>query len=247
MQCAANERVVGRWCPRRSNAARTYVCVDACKIVGTRARSLARAPTVNEMNQDVVSMRKNASVTTRRPRALLIIDGGYFHKGQRSLGFDLDVASLIRFVENRLNVSCVDMYYYDSTTSGADTSRDAFHRALRRLQIRVELRPLKSMAVHCPNRRCKHARLPIKRRVQAGVDVAIATKILTEACENRFDALVLLAGDGDFADAVRYVKENRRRRVHVVGFRESISNRLAPYAEREHGVLCLNDFVAPEE
>lgn len=162
------------------------------------------------------------------------------------MGCDLDVGSLIRFVENRLGVTCTNMYYFDSTTPETADGRAPFYRALRRLQVRVELRPVKSMQVHCPNRQCKYARQAIQRRVQAGVDVAIVTKILTMACENQFDVLVLLAGDGDFTDAVKYVKENRHKRVYVIGFRGTISNRLAPYAER-NGVLCLNDFLAPED
>lgn len=47
---------------------------------------------------------------------------------------------------------------------------------------------------------CVHsnASRPIYREVQAGVDVAIATKILTLAIEGQLDRVVLLAGDGDF-------------------------------------------------
>ena len=43
-----------------------------------------------------------------------------------------------------------------------------------------------------------NASRPIYREVQAGVDVAIATKILTLAIEGQLDRVVLLAGDGDF-------------------------------------------------
>ena len=41
---------------------------------------------------------------------------------------------------------------------------------------------------------------------QAGVDVAIATKILTLVCEDQLDTLILIAGDGDFLDALKVSK-----------------------------------------
>lgn len=172
-------------------------------------------------------------------RMLLIIDGGYFQKGQQEHGMDLDIESLLAFVQRLTGSTIEHAYYYDSAPH--DT---AFHRALRRLQIRVESRPLKTLPVRCPNARCAYSRQPIERTVQAGVDVAIATKVLTMACEDQYDTLVLLAGDGDFADAVQYLKERRRKRVVVCGFSNSISNRLVPYAERG-GVVALDRFLAP--
>lgn len=94
--------------------------------------------------------------------------------------------------------------------------------------------------VHSANAKSSRA---IRREVQAGVDVAIATKILTLACENRLDGVVLLAGDGDFVDAVKYVKETLNKKVFVVGFKDSLSARLMPYAESPNGVVILDDFV----
>lgn len=96
---------------------------------------------------------------------------------------------------------------------------------------------------HCAHSANGKSSRAIRREVQAGVDVAIATKILTLACENRLDAVVLLAGDGDFVDAVKYVKETLNKKVFVVGFKDSLSARLMPYAESPNGVVILDDFV----
>jgi hypothetical protein len=117
-------------------------------------------------------------------------------------------------------------------------------------QIRTEIRPLKNMNVLCRERNCncvhsangKTGRA-IRREVQAGVDVAIATKILTLACENRLDCVVLLAGDGDFVDAVKYVKETLHKKVFVVAFKDSLSARLMPYAETPNGIIVLDDYA----
>lgn len=96
---------------------------------------------------------------------------------------------------------------------------------------------------HCAHSANGKSSRAIRREVQAGVDVAIATKILTLACENRLDGVVLLAGDGDFVDAVKYVKETLNKKVFVVGFKDSLSARLMPYAESPNGVVILDDFV----
>jgi uncharacterized LabA/DUF88 family protein len=187
-------------------------------------------------------MSDSASTDARpKNRMLLLIDGAYFHKGQQTFDMDLDIESLLKFVQ-RLSGSTIEhAYYYDSAPE-----ETPLHRALRRMQIRVESRSLKTLAVRCPNGRCAYSRQPIERTVQAGVDVAIATKILTMACENEYDTLVLVAGDGDFADAVQYVKERCRKRIFVCGFSGTISNRLAPFAERG-GVIALDRFLEPEE
>lgn len=203
----------------------------------TAATTTATTTSASAKKATIVSTER--SQQQRPDRLLLIIDGGYFQKGQQEHGMDLDIESLLAFVQRLTGSAIEHAYYYDSAPH--DT---AFHRALRRLQIRVESRPLKTLPVRCPNARCAYSRQPIERTVQAGVDVAIATKILTMACEDQYDTLVLLAGDGDFADAVQYVKERRRKRVVVCGFSNSISNRLLPYAERG-GVVALDRFLAP--
>jgi hypothetical protein len=54
--------------------------------------------------------------------------------------------------------------------------------------------------------------------VQAGVDVAIATKMLTLVCEGVLDVLFLVAGDGDFLEALKYIADTRHKKVYLAGF-----------------------------
>jgi uncharacterized LabA/DUF88 family protein len=58
----------------------------------------------------------------------------------------------------------------------------------------------------------------ITRLVQAGVDVAIATKMLTLVCEGVLDVLFLVAGDGDFLEALKYIADTRHKKVYLAGF-----------------------------
>jgi uncharacterized LabA/DUF88 family protein len=188
-------------------------------------------------------------------------------------GRRIDFARLLRFLVRTIGSEFTHRYWIDSARPDEDNNQflkvrekkkkkkrlfvsprrvfvRSFAQVLNSHQIRTEIRPLKNMNVLCRERNCNcvhsangRTGRAIRREVQAGVDVAIATKILTLACENRLDSVVLLAGDGDFVDAVKYVKETLHKKVFVVGFKDSLSARLMPYAETPHGVIVLDDFA----
>jgi uncharacterized LabA/DUF88 family protein len=63
----------------------------------------------------------------------------------------------------------------------------------------------------------------ISRDVQKGVDVGIATPILKLAAQGQYDRLVLAAGDGDFEDAIDYVKSELHKEVWIARFHDSVS------------------------
>ena len=99
------------------------------------------------------------------------------------------------------------MFWFDSLREN-DDSASRFITMLNAHQIRTEMRSVKTMAVVCRDEKCscahRNVRHAIHREVQAGVDVAIATKLLTLALEKQLDRLVLLAGDGDFVVSFRW-------------------------------------------
>ena len=100
--------------------------------------------------------------------------------------------------------------------------------------MRVRLHRLKTLHVECPG--C-HVR--IDREVQQGVDVAIATLIVKLSAQNRYDTVLLSAGDGDFEDAVKYVKEELHKEVWLAGFEGTVSADLQSYADE---VIWLNEL-----
>jgi uncharacterized LabA/DUF88 family protein len=86
----------------------------------------------------------------------------------------------------------------------------------------------------CPN--CGHQ---FERQVQKGVDVGIATLIIKLASQNVYDRLVLSAGDGDFEDAISYVKSDLHKEFWLNGAQASLSTDLQSYADH---VLWLDDI-----
>ena len=76
--------------------------------------------------------------------------------------------------------------------------------------------------------------------MQAGVDVAIATHILKLACQGQLDHLCLVAGDGDFAEAVKFLTEELHKQFWLVGYRPSMSQYLVEYCPRNQ-IIYLED------
>jgi len=78
------------------------------------------------------------------------------------------------------------------------------------------------MSVFCPNKGCRHSHFPINRKVQAEVDVAIATKSLSMAAKDEYDILIVITGDRDFKDCFSSVSSDFGKYVNIVGFANSM-------------------------
>jgi uncharacterized LabA/DUF88 family protein len=67
--------------------------------------------------------------------------------------------------------------------------------------------------------------------VQKGVDVGLAVFAIKEALRDRYNKLLLIAGDGDFLDLVHEIQQSGRT-VCVVGTPETISESLKEISDR---------------
>ena len=98
----------------------------------------------------------------------------------------------------------------------------------------VSLPRMKGLHPNCPN--CNHV---FDRQLQQGVDVAIATLVIKLAVANVYDRLILAAGDGDFEDAIRYVKSELHKEVWLCGSEQNLSSDLQSYSDN---VLWLENM-----
>src|SRR3546814_19239266 len=89
--------------------------------------------------------------------------------------------------------------------------------------------------MHTCGPKCSHQ---FDKQVQKGVDVAIATLVLKLAIQNKYERLVLCAGDGDFEDAIKYVTSECGKELVLCGFGPSLSADLKSYARN---VIFLED------
>ena len=165
-----------------------------------------------------------------------IIDGAYMMK---AAPWKFDFLKLKQQIEHECGGPLFESYFLNSTSNPPTDAQDSFHTWLklappRGPKMRVQLYALKDLHLTCPN--CDHH---FDRPVQKGVDVGIATLILKLAAQNQYERLVLAAGDGDFEDAISYVKSELHKEIWVCGFSDSVSADLQSYADR---VLWFDDW-----
>ncbi|MFI0403748.1 MAG: NYN domain-containing protein [Cyanobium sp.] len=162
-------------------------------------------------------------------KTVWIIDGAYLFNHGRTRPFDY--LKLKSELEHRNGGPIHEAYYLNSTRDPASDAQNGFHTWLKSApprgpKIRVQLYKLKDLHVSCP-----HCGTDFDREVQKGVDVGIATLIVKMAAQGAYDRLILCAGDGDFEDAISYVKSERLKEVWICGSQDNLSTDLQSYAD----------------
>ena len=171
-------------------------------------------------------------------KTVWIIDGAYLFSFGKSRPFDyLKLKDeLVRLNDGPIYES----YYLNSSSDPSNDAQNPFHTWLKSTEpkgpkLRVRLYRLKDLHSICPS--CNSQ---FDRQVQKGVDVGIATLIIKLAAQNVYDRLILSAGDGDFEDAISYVKSELRKEVWINGSNTNLSADLQSYSDN---VLWLEDML----
>jgi uncharacterized LabA/DUF88 family protein len=170
-------------------------------------------------------------------KTVWIIDAAYlFNHGK---GRPFDYLKLKNEIVRLNGGPIYESYYLNSTQDPATDGQNAFHTWIKTAapkgpKFRVQLYKLKNMHMTCPE--CGHQ---FDRQVQKGVDVGIATLIIKLGAQNVYDRLILSAGDGDFEDAISYVKSELHKEFWVSGSTANLSPDLQSYADN---VLWLEEM-----
>jgi uncharacterized LabA/DUF88 family protein len=170
-------------------------------------------------------------------RTVWIIDGAYLFNYGKAHPFDY-----LKLKDELIRIGghpIYESYYLNSTRDPATDQQNAFHTWLKSApprgpKIRVQLYRLKSFHQRCPA--CEHQ---FDREVQKGVDVGIATLLIKLAAQDVYDRLILSAGDGDFEDAISYVKSELHKEIWMCGSQASLSADLQSYADN---VVWMEDL-----
>jgi len=165
-----------------------------------------------------------------------IVDGAYLMKGAPG---KFDYVKLKESIIKINGCGLYEAYYLNSTPNPATDQQDSFHSWLKLAEpkgpkMRVLLYKLKDMNCVCPS--CGHN---FSRQVQKGVDVSIATLLIKLAALNKYDRVILSAGDGDFESAIEYIKDDLKKEFWLTGFDNSVSADLQSYADK---IIWLNDI-----
>jgi uncharacterized LabA/DUF88 family protein len=142
-----------------------------------------------------------------------------------------DYLKLKSALEKKNGQAFFESYYLNSTPNPPTDAQDAFHTWIKFSppkgpKMRVQLYKLKDLHSECP--KCHNE---FDRKVQKGVDVGIATLVIKLAVQKKYDRLLLSAGDGDFEDAIQYVKDEFQKQIWLAGFKDSVSADLQSYSD----------------
>lgn len=171
-------------------------------------------------------------------RTVWIIDGAYLFNFGKSSPFDY--LKLKKELTRENGGPIAGSYYLNATSDPSADAQSPFHIWLKSAppkgpKLRVQLYRLKDLHSTCPS--CGHR---FDRQVQQGVDVGIATLLIKLASQNVYDRLILSAGDGDFEDAIAYVKSELHKELWLSGSQGTLSADLQSYSDR---VLWLEDML----
>lgn len=173
----------------------------------------------------------------------LFIDAEYLNS---QIGGDhLDFIALRSWFEEALGGPMVEGYYFDA----ASAERAKFHEFLQRnvgLRVKNFWRSSQELywPAHLGGGKVTHPKsgTPFIQMRQKAVDVALGFRLGWSWQNKQWKTLVLVAGDGDFADPVVTLVEDRGVRLLLVGDPVSISPALVPYASQ---IFNINNPLDP--
>lgn len=166
---------------------------------------------------------------SRKPiaRLMAFIDGGYIRENFRKKAeSDIDFGKLENILTETFNSNCRGMYtgdlirtyFYDAivdVTHQKYSEQNEYHNRIKSHGIQVVLSRLK------PAGNNETGKLK-----QKGVDVRLAVDMITKAYQNHYDYAILVAGDDDFLDVVKAVKDHTGKRVMGLFFEDTVSSDL---------------------
>ena len=167
-----------------------------------------------------------------RGRTTVFIDNSNVFHGSLNAGWRIDARRLHAFLEREGEIW--QAFFFASVTDPPGYRQTGFYKFIKNeMRYEVVLFKLGQRTLKC--RVCGDSR---RVPVEKGVDVALATKLLTLANHRAFDTAILVAGDKDYLETVRAVKQNGLR-VEIVAWRGTISAEME--AESSCPVVYLND------
>lgn len=158
-----------------------------------------------------------------RGRTVMFIDNSNIFQNLRCVkpGYRIDYKKLHRKIEEKGEIW--ETYFFAAEKEGAPReTQTAFFEVLKKeLNYNIILTNLKLKTITCKSCGAIHETF-----IEKGVDVGLATKLISLLYNQAFDTAVVVSGDGDLAEVIREVRRLGRK-AQVVSFRDSMSKDLA--------------------
>ncbi len=163
---------------------------------------------------------------TMRGKTMVFIDNSNLYQGSKNAGWRVDPKLLIELIEQRGPVW--QTYFFGSKIDELSDGQIRFYDFLR-YGLRFEIVLLDAVP---RTRRCAMCGETRDTFVEKGVDVALATRMLTLANARAFETAVLVSGDKDYLETVQHVKWMGMR-VEVYSWRPQLSAELGRASSQE--------------
>lgn len=168
-----------------------------------------------------------------RGKTICFIDNANIFHGQQDAGWRIDWEKFISYLEREGEIW--QTHIFASEHDPPLHSETSFYQFLKeQLRWEVSLYPLGLKTITCAS--CDHRHtVPAEK----GVDVGLATRMLMLAMNQAYETAILVAGDSDYLETVKFVK-GYGLRVEVVAWRKGLSDALAD--ESSEPVLLLDSL-----
>ena len=172
-------------------------------------------------------------MASTRGKTICFIDNANIFYGQQDAGWRIDWEKFARYLDREGEIW--QTYFFASEHDPPQPNETSFYSFLKeQLRWEVVLYPLGKRTTSCS--RCDHTEtVPAEK----GVDVGLATKMLILAINQAYDTAILVAGDRDYLETVKYIK-GLGLRVEVIAWRDNLSVDLAD--ESSERVIYLEDL-----
>jgi len=168
-----------------------------------------------------------------RGKTICFIDNANIFHGQQGAGWRIDWEKFLRYIERDEQVW--QTYFFASETDPPREEAIAFYQFLKeQLRWEVMLYQLGKKTLRCQN--CDHSEIVFTEK---GVDVGLAIKMLTLGINQAFETALLVSGDRDYLETIKYLK-NIGLRVEVISWQAGLSDAVA--TESSTPVIFLDDI-----
>jgi uncharacterized LabA/DUF88 family protein len=172
-------------------------------------------------------------MTASRGKTICFIDNANVFHGQYDSGWRIDWERFLKYLEEGEQIWQV--YFFASETDPPREEASNFYQYLKeQLRWEVVVYPLGKKTIRCEN--CDHAHTTL---VEKGVDIGLATKMLMLAMSRAFETAILVSGDRDYLETVKYIK-GMGLRVEIISWRAGLSE--AMQAESSAPVIYLDNL-----
>lgn len=168
-----------------------------------------------------------------RGRTIVFFDNSNAFRGQLHVGWRIDAKKLNAYLSREGEIW--QTFFFAAASDPPRYQQTNFYRFLKNeLRYEVLIYELGRRTMKCNN--CGTS---WQTRVEKGVDVGLATKMLTLANNRAFDTAILVAADKDYLETVKAIKNNGLR-VEIVAWKGSISPEMQ--AESSRPVIYFDDI-----